>query len=68
MGKKAIGKQGECLSILLEWLSLACKVFIVSGEHDTRESINELRSETRSLSGLHIMEDIQNVASLNILQ
>lgn len=61
-----IGKQCECLYVLLEWLSLACKVFIVFGEHDSRESINELLSKTRNLSGLHIMEDMAFIEDSDI--
>lgn len=57
-GDLELDSAGNLIQFLFEWLSLDCKVFIVFGEHDTRESRAELISKTRGLSGLYIMDEM----------
>lgn len=57
-GDLELNSAGNLIHFLFEWLSLDCKVFIVFGEHDTRQSRAELISKTRGLSGLYIMDEM----------
>lgn len=57
-GDLELDSAGNLIQFLNEWLSLDCKVFIVFGEHDTREARAELISKTRGLRGLYIMDEM----------
>jgi DNA repair exonuclease SbcCD nuclease subunit len=57
-GDLELDSAGNLIPFLLEWLSLDCKVFIVFGEHDTRESRAELISKTSGLCSLYIMDEM----------
>jgi len=56
-GDLELDSADNLIPFLTEWLMLGSKVFLVFGEHDTRESRKQLVLKTKKLNGLYIFDD-----------
>ena len=56
-GDLELDSADNIIPFLTEWLMLGSKVFLVFGEHDTKESRQELMLKTKGLDGLYIIEE-----------
>lgn len=48
----------DIISFFVEWLNKGCKIFIVFGDHDTKEKRKQLLNATMNLRGIYIFDAI----------
>lgn len=56
-GDLELDSADNLIPFLTEWIVLGSKVLLVFGEHDTKESRQELMLKTKEFNGLYIFED-----------